>query len=61
MMAVAYFLVHAPQGFFPSGNGGKAAMLYCFIFLYFSVSGGGSWPGNDMPGSSMQYHENDRR
>lgn len=42
-MAVAYFIQHAPRGFFPMLNGGDAAILYCFIFLYFAVAGGGAW------------------
>ncbi len=42
-MAVAYFMAHAPKGFFPSLNGGKLAILYCFVFLYLSVAGGGVW------------------
>ena len=33
-MAVAYFLFHAPRGFFPAVNGGDAAILFCFVFLY---------------------------
>ena len=40
-MAVAYWMAHAPQGFFPVNNRGDAAVLYCFIFLTFAVSGGG--------------------
>jgi len=40
-MAVAYFMVHAPRGFFPLLNGGELAALYCFVFLYLSVAGGG--------------------
>jgi putative oxidoreductase len=32
-MAVAYFMRHAPRGFFPALNGGKLAILYCFVFL----------------------------
>src|SRR5258705_13915154 len=32
-MAVAYFLAHAPQGFFPLLNKGELAALYCFVFL----------------------------
>lgn len=43
MMAVAYFMAHAPQGFFPILNGGELAVLYCFIFLYFVFSGPGAW------------------
>src|SRR5437764_11908409 len=42
-MAVAYFLVHAPRGFFPLLNGGELAIVYCFVFLYFWVAGGGEW------------------
>ena len=36
-MTVAYFMVHAPKSFFPLLNGGDAAILYCFIFLLFSL------------------------
>ncbi len=43
MMAVAYFQFHAPGGLWPTFNGGVPAVLYCFLFLYFSVAGGGSW------------------
>jgi len=42
-MAVAYFTVHAPKSFFPLINGGDAAVLYCFVFLYFVIAGGGAW------------------
>ncbi|MBX9759008.1 MAG: DoxX family protein [Beijerinckiaceae bacterium] len=42
MMAVAYFMAHAPQGFFPALNGGDAAILFCFGFLYFVFAGAGS-------------------
>jgi putative oxidoreductase len=42
-MAVAYFMSHFPKGFFPILNGGDAAILYCFIFLYLCVAGGGAW------------------
>jgi putative oxidoreductase len=42
-MAVAYFMSHAPRNFFPALNGGTAAILYCFIFLYLFVAGGGVW------------------
>jgi len=43
MMAVAYFMAHAPQGPFPIANGGEAAVLYAFVFLYLAAAGGGSW------------------
>jgi putative oxidoreductase len=42
-MAVAYFLRHAPQGFWPLLNRGELAVLYCFAFLYISAAGGGVW------------------
>ena len=42
-MAVAYFMAHAPQSFFPVLNRGDAAILYCFIFLYLWFAGGGAW------------------
>ncbi len=41
MMAVAYFMAHGSQGFFPALNGGDAAILFCFIFLYFLAAGPG--------------------
>ena len=43
MMAVAYFMAHAPAGFLPLVNRGELAVLYCFVFLYLSVAGGGTW------------------
>jgi putative oxidoreductase len=42
-MAVAYFMAHAPRGFLPVLNGGQLAILYCFVFLYLFVAGGGVW------------------
>ena len=42
-MAVAYFMAHAPRGFFPLLNGGELAIVYCFVFLYLWVAGGGEW------------------
>jgi len=42
-MAVAYFRSHAPRGMWPIRNGGELAVLYCFIFLYLSVAGAGSF------------------
>jgi putative oxidoreductase len=40
-MAVAYWTAHAPQNFFPVNNMGDAAILYCFVFLYFVFAGPG--------------------
>jgi putative oxidoreductase len=42
-MAVAYFMSHAPRGFFPILNGGELAVLFCFVFLFFAIAGGGAW------------------
>ncbi|WP_299361631.1 DoxX family protein [uncultured Paracoccus sp.] len=43
LMAFAYWIAHAPQGPFPALNGGDAAILYCFVFLYFVFAGPGPW------------------
>lgn len=43
MTAVAYFMAHAPQGFFPILNNGELAALYCFTFLYIAAAGPGPW------------------
>ena len=44
-MAVAYFMAHASQGsvLMPLLNGGESAVLFCFVFLYLFVAGGGAW------------------
>ncbi|MEJ0060701.1 MAG: DoxX family protein [Terricaulis sp.] len=41
-MAFAYFIAHAPQSPYPTLNGGESAILFCFVFLYFSAAGGGA-------------------
>jgi putative oxidoreductase len=43
LCAFAYFLAHAPQGFWPLLNRGELAALYSFLFLYFAAAGGGPW------------------
>jgi len=40
-MAVAYLRQHAPRGFWPILNGGELAVLFCFLWLFFSVAGAG--------------------
>jgi putative oxidoreductase len=40
-MAIAYFTVHGPKGFFPYVNGGNLAVLYCFVFFYLVFAGSG--------------------
>ena len=42
-MAIAYFMVHGSQGFWPALNGGEPAILFCFIFLYLVFQGPGEW------------------
>ena len=42
-MAVAYFQFHFLRGFWPTVNGGVAAVIYCFVFLYLSAAGPGPW------------------
>ena len=42
-MAAAYFMVHAPRGFWPILNGGELAAVYCFVFLYLAAAGPGPW------------------
>ncbi len=42
-MAVAYWIAHAPQSPYPSLNGGDAAILFCFVFLYIAAAGPGPW------------------
>lgn len=43
LMAVAYFMAHAPQGFWPLLNKGETAVLYCFAFFFLAFAGGGAW------------------
>jgi len=43
MTAFAYFIAHAPRGFYPILNGGELAALYCFVFLYLAAAGPGPW------------------
>jgi len=72
-MAVAYWMFHAPKALYPSLNGGDAAILFCFIFLYIALAGPGPWsvdanreaddePGVEgyaAPGGERQYREED--
>ena len=54
-MAVAYFMVHAPQGFFPLLNGGEPAILYSFLFLYLAAAGAGPWSLESRIWSARRY------
>ena len=49
-MAVAYFMVFSPKGFFPQYNGGETAVLFSWIFFYFVFAGGGAWSLDRMLG-----------
>ncbi len=42
-LAVAYFMAHAPQGFWPILNKGELPALFSFLLLYFAAAGGGAW------------------
>jgi putative oxidoreductase len=42
-MAVAYFIAHGSQSFWPALNGGDGAILFCFVFLYIAAAGPGPW------------------
>jgi putative oxidoreductase len=42
-MAVAYFMTSASRGFFPIGNGGEMAVVYCFVFFFIVFYGAGMW------------------
>ena len=42
-MAVAYWIAHAPQSFYPLLNGGETAIMFCFVFLYIAAAGPGAW------------------
>ncbi|WP_210497177.1 DoxX family protein [Microvirga antarctica] len=53
VMAFAYWLAHAPRSPFPVLNGGDAAILFCFVFLYLAAAGGGTWSLDRMRGSAQ--------
>jgi putative oxidoreductase len=42
-MAVAYWMFHAPHSMYPAANGGDAAILFCFVFLYIVAAGAGAF------------------
>ena len=51
-MAAAYFMAHAPKSFWPALNGGDAAILFCFVFLYFVFAGPGEWSIDALRGAA---------
>ena len=42
-MAVAYFMMHAPNHFFPIVNKGELAVVLCWVFLFMVFYGPGRW------------------
>jgi putative oxidoreductase len=58
-MAFAYFLGHAPQGFWPVLNQGHPAVLFCFLFLYLSAAGAGPWSLDAMRGRKRELDKNE--
>lgn len=42
-MAWAYFQVHIRRSVFPINNRGDNVVLFCFVFLYLVLAGGGPW------------------
>jgi putative oxidoreductase len=42
-MAVAYWLAHGMNAWFPLNNGGELSALYCFTFLFVACRGAGKW------------------
>ncbi len=59
-MAVAYWMFHAPQSTFPSVNGGDAAILYSFVFLYIAAAGPGPWSVDAALGRKRAVVDDDR-
>lgn len=57
LLAVAYFMAHAPQGFWPIINKGELAALYSFVFLYLAVAGGGAWSIDSLWSRSNTAHD----
>jgi putative oxidoreductase len=43
MMAVAYFMAHAGQSFYPILNGGELAIMFSFVFLWLATAGAGPY------------------
>ena len=53
-MAFAYFIGHAPNGFWPVLNQGHPAVLFCFLWLYVSAAGPGPWSIDALRNSAGQ-------
>jgi putative oxidoreductase len=53
-MAVAYFMAHAGQGFWPIQNHGELAALYAFVYLFLAANGGGDWSLDGLRGKKNE-------
>jgi putative oxidoreductase len=60
-MAFAYFMGHAPHGFWPIRNHGEPAVLYCFVFLYIASHGDGAWSLRRLAKHKARTNPNSRR
>ena len=60
-MAFAYFIAHAPRGFWPLLNGGEVAVLFCFVWLYLAAAGPGPWSLNAFWSSDAEGDSTRRR
>jgi len=58
-MAVAYFMAHAPRGFFPILNHGEMAIMFSFVFLFLAAAGSGAWAVDSLSAGS-RAEKNDR-
>jgi putative oxidoreductase len=54
LMAFAYFIGHAPTGFWPVTNGGEPAFFFCWLFLYYSAQGPGAFALDNLRKRSPQ-------
>ena len=61
LLAVAYFMVHAPSAFLPLVNKGELAVIYSFLFLYLAFAGGALRVGDDAVGGHRQHERRELR
>lgn len=57
LMAFAYFIGHAGQGFWPIQNGGELAIAYCWFALYLAAHGPGAWALDNLRGTGAVSEE----
>jgi putative oxidoreductase len=55
-MAIGYFMMHFPNGFWPLANKGEGAILFCFVFLYIAAAGPGAWSLDELLWRSRGAH-----